>query len=147
MKILLDNAFGILNNPSYQTQTVLDKPSVDYKCSCAACEVPAILPSMLQNFTPTILYSENPDLQIYIASTTKIMTCLLAEELIHVNQKLLYRASDDIGGSGDDLDAGDIATFEEMMMDTMLSSSNGCAQCIGRVAGKYLLEFENGKEL
>ena len=143
MKILLDNAFGLLNDPSYQTQTVLDKPSADYLCSCAACEVPQINPSMLQNFTPTLLYSENPDLQVYIASTTKIMTCLLAEELININQKLLYRASDDIGGSGNDLDAGDIATFEQMMADTMLPSSNGCAQCIGKVAGRYLLEFEN----
>ena len=152
MKVLLDNAFGLLNDSSYITQTVLTEPSGSgipnpYPCSCAAIEVPNIEPSMLQDFTPTLLYSENPDRQVYLASTSKIMTCLLVEEILPLWQKLLYKTIDDVGGSSDILDNGDIATVEDMMMAAMLPSSNGCANCLGRVAGKVLLQRENSTKV
>ena len=153
MKVLLDNAFGLLNDSSYTTQTVLTEPSGSgipnpYPCSCAAIEVPNIEPSMLQDFTPTLLYSENPDRQVYLASTSKTMTCLLVEEILPLWQKLLYNKQiDDVGGSGNILDNGDIATVENMMMAAMLPSSNGCANCLGRVAGKVLLQRENSTKV
>lgn len=152
MKVLLDNAFGLLNDSSYTTETVLTEPSGSgipnpYPCSCAAIEVSNIETSMLQDFTPTLLYSENPDRQVYLASTSKIMTCLLVEEILPLWQKLLYKTIDDVGGSGDILDNGDIATVEDMMMAAMLPSSNGCANCLGRVAGKVLLQRENSTKV
>ena len=152
MKVLLDNAFGLLNDSSYTAQTVLTEPSGSgipnpYPCSCAAIEVPNIEPSMLQDFTPTLLYSENPDRQVYLASTSKTMTCLLVEEILPLWQKLLYKQIDDVGGSGNILDNGDIATVESMMMAAMLPSSNGCANCLGRVAGKVLLQRENSTKI
>ncbi len=152
MKVLLDNAFGLLNNSNYQTQTVLTEPCGSglpspYPCSCAAIEVPTIDLSMLQNYTPTLLYCENPDRKVYLASTSKIMTCLLVEEILLPYDKLKYKQIDDIGGSGNILDNGDITTVESMMMAAMLPSSNGCAECLGRVAGKVLLQQENSPKI
>lgn len=151
MNVLLDNAFGLLNDSSYTTETVLTEPSGSgipnpYPCSCAAIEVPNIEPSMLQDFTPTLLYSENPDRQVYLASTSKTMTCLLVEEILPLWQKLLYKTID-IATVNDILDNGDIATVEDMMMAAMLPSSNGCANCLGRVAGKVLLQRENSTKV
>lgn len=132
MKTLLDNAFGLLNDSSYVTTPVNAK--------CACCELPNVPTSILQNHLPTIIYSEGENDKVFIASTTKIMTCIIACEVLKNLDQIYYVKTDDVGGSGDDLNPGDIASFEDMMMDTMLPSSNGCAHCIARVTGNVLLE-------
>lgn len=87
-----------------------------------------------------ILYSKNIDEELFPASTTKIMTCLVAiencslDELITVNQSAID--ANDPDGSNMGLKAGDKLTLEEMLYGILINSANEACNAVGEhIAG------------
>lgn len=78
--------------------------------------------------TGDILYSKNADSPFYPASTTKIMTALLAIENLDWDQKITadWRAPD-AGGSNLEVKAGETFTTEQLVYGMMLHSANDMA--------------------
>ncbi|MBS4023074.1 MAG: D-alanyl-D-alanine carboxypeptidase [Dethiobacter sp.] len=86
---------------------------------------------LLDQATGRILFSKNAYEQLPMASTTKIMTAILALEsgrLSDVVKVSEYAAG--IGGSSVDLDAGEEKTLEELAYGLILRSGNDAATAI-----------------
>ncbi len=86
---------------------------------------------LLDRSTGRILYSKNAYEQLPMASTTKIMTAILAlesgrlDDVVKVSE---YAAS--VGGSSVDLDVGEEKTLEELVYGLILRSGNDAATAI-----------------
>lgn len=102
--------------------------------------------------TGAILYSKNIDAEMFPASTTKIMTCLVAiencdlSELITVNQSAIDANESD--GSNMGLIAGDKLTLEEMLYGILINSANEACNAVGEhIAGSQeaFVEMMNAK--
>lgn len=76
------------------------------------------------------------------ASTTKIMTCLVALDHLSLNENITIHASDIQSGSGDTYYEGDIINVADAIVAMMLPSSNTLATALARAAGNRIL---NGK--
>lgn len=90
--------------------------------------------------TGAILYAKNIDEELYPASITKLMTCLVAVEncpltdVITVNQSAID--ANDYDGSNMGLSAGDQLTLEEILYGILINSANeGCNAVAEHVAG------------
>ena len=74
---------------------------------------------LMEMNTHTILYAKNIDEQLYPASTTKIMTCLLAAQNCDLNEKVTFSHSAvyDVptDGSNMGMDQGETITLEQAM--------------------------------
>ena len=83
------------------------------------------------------LYESNADEQMLIASTTKIMTALVAIEQSDLKDKVKITAeSADVEGSSMYLEEGDILTLEQLLYGMMLVSGNDAATAVAcHVAG------------
>ena len=107
--------------------------------------------------TGEIYYSYQADISFPIASTSKLMTCLLAleavsagqlslEDLVTVSEaaQLLSESSDGVIP----MEAGQQITVQDLLTGALLPSSNECALCLAEaVAGseKAFVERMNGK--
>lgn len=87
-----------------------------------------------------ILYAKNIDDELFPASTTKIMTCLVAiencslDEVITVNQSAID--ANDPDGSNMGLRAGDKLTLEELLYGILINSANeACNAVAEHIAG------------
>ena len=81
--------------------------------------------------TDTFLYEKNGDARLPMASTTKIMTALVAAELGELSQKIkIPREATGIEGSSLYLCEGEILTLEELLYGLMLRSANDAATAI-----------------
>jgi D-alanyl-D-alanine carboxypeptidase (penicillin-binding protein 5/6) len=86
---------------------------------------------LLDRATGRILFSKNAHEQLPVASTTKIMTAVLALESGKMHQAVKvseYAAS--VGGSGVDLEPGEEKTLEELVYGLILRSGNDAATAI-----------------
>lgn len=90
--------------------------------------------------TGAVLYSKNADERLYPASTTKIMTCLVAiencdlDEVITINQSAIDANSSD--GSNMGLRAGEQLTLEELLHGILINSANeACNAVAEHIAG------------
>ena len=99
-----------------------------------------------------ILYSKNADTQLYPASITKLLTCLLGCEnldtsaQITLSQQAAYGI--EAGSSTIYGDAGEVFTVEQALMGLMLESANEMALAIGEeVSGsvKKFVELMNAR--
>ena len=99
-----------------------------------------------------ILYSKNADTQLYPASITKLLTCLLGCEnldtsaQITLSQQATYGI--EAGSSTIYGDAGEVFTVEQALMGLMLESANEMALAIGEeVSGsvKKFVELMNAR--
>lgn len=104
--------------------------------ACAA-DISAKSAIVYEPVTGTVLYEKNADERMLIASTTKIMTALVAlencalDESVRIKQE--YTA---VEGSLMYLKAGESYTVEELLYGLMLASGNDAALAIaGHVAG------------
>jgi D-alanyl-D-alanine carboxypeptidase len=94
-----------------------------------APEVTAQAAIILDRGSQVILYSKNPQLRFSMASTTKIMTALIAlghyksDDIITVKRSY-------VPGSGLDLTAGEQFRFMDIMYAMLLPSANDAAQAI-----------------
>lgn len=87
--------------------------------------------------TESFLYKKNFELRLPMASTTKIMTAMLALELLPLKQEI---AVDDraIGTDGSSiyLEHGEIMTAEDLVYSLMLASANDAAEALAyEIAG------------
>lgn len=96
---------------------------------------------LMEMNTHTILYAKNIHEQMYPASTTKILTCLLAaqhcnmDELVTFSHDAVYDVPSD--GSNMGMDAGEIITMEQAMYGVLVGSANEAASAVGEhVAAK-----------
>lgn len=89
--------------------------------------------------TGEIYYEYQADIPYPIASTSKLMTCLLAMDAISAGQLALdgtvtiSEAAQALADSGDGvvpLKAGEEITVQELLMGALLPSSNECALCL-----------------
>lgn len=81
--------------------------------------------------TDTVLYTLNPDMQVYPASLVKLMTCLIAlengdpDDVVTVRQETLDTIPWDAAVI--DLSAGEELTLRDLLYATMVSSANDAA--------------------
>lgn len=89
-----------------------------------------------------VLYSKNPEITLPLASVTKLMTGLLARELISQGSNIAItdKAVKQDGDSG--LRSGESFHYEELSDLTLLTSSNDGAYALAAAAGKLLDESD-----
>ena len=99
-----------------------------------------------------ILYSKNADTQLYPASITKLLTCLLGCETLDTSAQitLSQQAAYGIEAGSSTIygDAGEVFTVEQALMGLMLESANEMALAIGEeVSGsvKKFVELMNAR--
>lgn len=84
-----------------------------------------------------LLYGKNPDARMYPASTTKILTALLAIERGNLDARtLVSRKAATVGESTMWLEAGEVISLNDLLYGLMLNSGNDAAVAIAEhVAG------------
>ena len=99
-----------------------------------------------------ILYSKNADTQLYPASITKLLTCLLGCENLDTSAQITLSQQGaygiEAGSSTIYGDAGEVFTVEQALMGLMLESANEMALAIGEeVSGsvKKFVELMNAR--
>ena len=111
---------------------------------------------LLEAHTGTILYAKNIHEELYPASTTKIMTCLLAVEnaglgdTITFSHDAVFSVPHD--GSSIGMDVGESITLEQALYGIMVGSANEVANAVGEHVSGSIPEFiklmnERAKEL
>jgi len=95
---------------------------------------------LMEADTGTILYAKNIHEELYPASTTKMLTCLIAVEQCAMNETVnfSYEAVDAVpdDGSKMGMDAGEYLTMEECLYGIMVASANEVANAVAEhVAG------------
>lgn len=91
----------------------------------------------------TVLYSNNMNSQMPMASTTKIMTCLLACESEKLNQTIVVTDAmlDGVYGSLIYLTVGDEIRFVDLIKGAMLASGNDAANALAVAISGSVNEF------
>ncbi len=89
-----------------------------------------------------VLYSKNPDNCMSMASTTKIMTSLIALEM-HIPNKEITVTDDMISveGTSMGLVAGDSVSFNELVYGMMLQSGNDAAKAVACIVSGNETDF------
>lgn len=86
---------------------------------------------LMDGLTKTALSSKNPDLPLPMASTTKIMTCIVALEKAALSDIVMIpKEAVGIEGSSVYLVEGECLTLEELLFALMLESANDAAIAI-----------------
>lgn len=86
-----------------------------------------------------VLYAKNIDEKLYPASTTKIMTCLLAVENAQMNENVEFSYDAVFGvprdGSNMGIDVGEILPMEDCLYGILVGSANEVAAAVGEHVG------------
>ncbi len=95
---------------------------------------------LIEANTGTILYAKNIHEHLYPASTTKILTALVASENSSMDEDVVYSHdavfSIERGSSNMGMDAGEVITMEQSLYGLLVNSANEAANAIGEhVAG------------
>lgn len=103
-------------------------------------EVSAQAAILMEAKTGTILYGKNIDEQLYPASTTKMLTCLIAAETCSLTDMVTisYTAVSSVPSDGSSIgaDAGESMPLEECLYAILVASANEVASAVGEhVAG------------
>lgn len=106
----------------------------------AGPEIGAQAAILMEKTTGTILYAKNIDERLYPASTTKIMTCLLAIENAELDETVTFSEtavfSIDRGSSNIGMDVGESITMEQALNGILILSANEVANAVGEhIAG------------
>lgn len=80
--------------------------------------------------TDTILYQKDAKAPLPIASTTKIMTALVASEYFQPNSELRVKNGSDVSGARVGLFAGEDLSFRSLLYGMLLNSGNDAAYTI-----------------
>lgn len=91
---------------------------------------------LMDAHTGRVLWSRNGDERLPMASTTKMMTALLASQLAEPEEVATVYPRDLVGGSSIDLQAGETITIEELLYGAMLQSGNDAAVTIADHVGR-----------
>ena len=103
---------------------------------CPVSAVSADTAIVVDGQTGRVLYEKDPDRQVLIASTTKIMTALLICEQCNVLDRMrIPPESVGIEGSSMYLREGEILTLQELLYGLMLQSGNDAAVALAIYCG------------
>ena len=81
--------------------------------------------------TGKVLYEKNSNVQYMPASTTKVMTAILALENCKLDEKVTIGENPPLAdGSAIGLAQGEVYTMEELLLGLLLESGNDCAEAI-----------------
>ena len=102
---------------------------------------------VMEASTGTILYAKNIHEELYPASTTKIMTCLLAVENASLSDKITF-SNDAVfsvprDGSSIGMDVGESITLEQALYGIMVGSANEVANAVGEHVSGSIDGFVN----
>ena len=110
-------------------------------------EVDAVGAVLMEPDTGTVLYNKNMDQRLYPASTTKLMTCLIAAEKLDLNDTVTFSQSaiDSVpaGGSNIGMDAGQTITVEQALYGIMVGSANEVATAIAEKTAGSVSAFSD----
>ena len=99
---------------------------------------------VLEQSTKRVLYENNADLKLPMASTTKIITCITAIENADLDDEVKVTSKTcNIEGSSIYLKDGDIYSLRDLLYGLMLRSGNDCAETIALFVGKGRDNFIN----
>lgn len=94
--------------------------------------------------TKTMLYGKNEEVKTAMASTTKIMTCLVVLEKVDLNGIVTVSSkAANTGGSRLGLKTGDKLTVNDLLYGLMLRSGNDAAVAIAEYVGGSIENFAN----
>lgn len=97
---------------------------------------------LLDRATGRILFSKNAHEQLPMASTTKIMTAVMAIESGRLDEKVIVSEyASRMSGSSVNLEAGEEKTLEELLYALMLRSGNDAATAIAEHLGGAAEQF------
>lgn len=89
-----------------------------------------------------VIYEKNSQQKLPMASTTKLMTALIAAERCKIDEKVQIEAADcDVEGSSMYLRAGESLTVKELLKGLLLVSGNDAALALARYAGGSVENF------
>lgn len=95
--------------------------------------------------TGTILYGKNSYKKMYPASTTKLLTCLLAAENLNLEDTITFSeeaiTSVPSDGSNIGMDIGETITVEQCLYGLMVGSGNECANALAEAVSGSIDEF------
>ena len=112
----------------------------------AATPEPALIGEtaiLMDMSTGKILYEKKAREQRFPASTTKILTALLALENLDVNQKVTVddQTPYEVEGSHIALEPGEVLTVEQLLCAMMTASANDCALVLGKAVSGTTEKF------
>lgn len=97
---------------------------------------------LMEMTTHTILYAKNIEEKSYPASTTKILTSLIAaqncslDEKVSFSKRAVYDVPRDASNMG--MDAGEIITMEQALYGVLVASANEAASAVGEHVAEKL---------
>lgn len=92
---------------------------------------------VMEQSTGRVLYEKNMRKRVKIASTTKILTAIVAIENGNLSDKVkISKKAAGIGGSEVGIVAGSEVTLESLMYGMLLKSGNDCAVAIAEHIGR-----------
>ena len=92
--------------------------------------------------TNRVLCSKNHKNKMYMASTTKILTAIVAIENIDLNKIVkVTKETTGIEGSSIYLEAGELLTVKDLLYGLMLRSGNDCAMTIAKAYNDNIEDF------
>lgn len=95
--------------------------------------------------TGTILYAKNIHEKMYPASTTKMLTCLIAAEKLDLSDTITFSesaiAAVPADGSNIGMSVGETITVEEALYGLMVGSANECANALAEKAAGSIDAF------
>ena len=133
----------------YEAEALLRKElpiqSNDIKGWPTGPEITAEGAIVMEANTGTILYAKNIHEQLYPASTTKIMTCLLAVENSSLSDMVTF-SNDAVfsvpsGASNIGMDVGQSITMEQALYGIMVGSANEVANAVGEHVSGSISSF------
>lgn len=95
--------------------------------------------------TGVILYAKNIHKKLYPASTTKILTCLIAmergnlDDMVNFSHEAVFSVP--VGGSNMGMDEGESITLEEALYGILVGSANEVANAVGEYVSGSIEDF------
>lgn len=105
---------------------------LSFTTAAYAVEINAASAILIDAASGKVLFSKNSDESVAVASTTKVLTCLLALENLDDLSETITLPDDfvNVGESGIYLTAGETHTYEDLLYAMMLRSANDAAQAL-----------------
>lgn len=120
-------------SPAEYSSSRPDKLSEDMLVATSAVAVDA--------YTGRVLFSKKPDRKIYPASTTKVMTALLALEHLDPDQVVTVSRNCLVGESSIYLEEGEKITVRDLLYGLMLKSGNDAAVALAEAVAGSVSDF------